>query len=282
MRRGLILAVVAAAFACAAGAARADVAVIADDGTTPFDGGIAVTSPLEQIAGQIASTVAGRTVSVRCENDTDWAAIASTHRFLPQQVLGFVSFFGGVPVAFTELSPDVCRSLQAFAIATTKPTKCATTKSELHTTTKIVREKVVKKVKGKKVVTWHTRNVQVTTAVDVPQPAGACFVDGREQTSDAPFWDNFFYTAESLQTLVHESIHLKGDGVEANAECYGMQWLSYAAQQLGDTADDAAAITAYYVTRLYPSRQNQSPAYWSAECKQDGALDLTPHDGVWP
>jgi hypothetical protein len=276
------MAVVAALFACAAGVARADIAVIANDGTTPFDGGVTTTSPLEQIAGSIASAIAGHPVAVRCENDTDWAVLAGSHRFLPQQVLGFVAFSGSVPAGFTELSPDVCRSLQAFASATTKPTKCATAKSELVTKLTTVREKIVKRAKGKTVVTWHTRTVPQTTLVNVLQPAGACFLAGRQLKDDGPFWDNFFSTIEALQTLVHESIHLKGDDVEAEAECYGMQSLAYAAQQLGDTADDAAAIASYYVTRLYPSRQSQSPQYWSAECKQDGALDLTPHDGLWP
>jgi hypothetical protein len=81
---------------------------------------------------------------------------------------------------------------------------------------------------------------------------------------------------------VHESIHLQGDPVEADAECYGMQHLAYAAQQLGDSPDDAAAIAQYYASLLYPSRRTQAPAYWSPECKPGGALDLTPNDGVWP
>lgn len=276
-----MLGLVAAAFACAAGAAKADVAAVANDGTTPFDGGGAVTSPLEQVAAQIASTVAGRPVSVRCESDDDWPAIASSHHFLPQRVLGFVSFLDGAPADFAELSPTVCRSLQAFAGAATKPTKCAS-RSEARTTTKTIRKKIVRTLKGKRIVTWRTRTIRQTTYVDVPQPIGACFADGRELVRDSAFWDTYFETAQALQTLVHEAVHLGGNDVEAEAECYGMQWLSYAAEQLGDTSDDAAAITAYYVTRLYPARQSQSPAYWSAECKADGALDLTPNDGVWP
>jgi hypothetical protein len=282
VRRALVFAAAAALFGCAAGVARADIAVVANDGTTPFDGGVAVTSPLEQIAGSIASKIAGRAVTVRCENDSDWAALAQRNRIEAGQVLGFVSFLAGGPVGYTELSPDVCRSLQAFAGATTKPTKCAGTKSEPKPVTRTVRQKLVTKINGRTVVTWRTHMTRETTYVEVPLPFGACYASGRELTDDQPFWNDYFYTAEALQTLVHESIHLKGDGVEAEAECYGMQWLAYAAQQLGDTPDDAAAITAYYVTRLYPSRQSQSPDYWSPECRQNGALDLTPNDGVWP
>jgi hypothetical protein len=281
--RGFVIAGIAAAvFACCAGVARADVATVADDGSTPFDGGVAVTSPLEALAGSIASTVAGRPVSVRCESDADWAMLAQNGRFAPAQVLGYVAFVGNRALDYAELSPLVCRSLQTFASATTKPTKCATTTSEPQTATHAVREKVVKLVNGKRVVSYRTRAVPSTTYVQVAQPPTPCFANGRQLANDNPFWDSYFSTAEALQTLVHEAIHLQGNPVEAQAECYGMQSLAYAAQQLGDTPDDAAAIAAYYVTQLYPARQTQTPDYWSADCRPNGALDLTPNDGVWP
>jgi hypothetical protein len=272
----------AAVFACCAGVARADVAPVANDGGTPFDGGVTVTSPLEAVAGSIASTLAGRPVSVRCEGDAEWATLAQAGHFAPSQVLGYVGFVGNGPLDYTELSPLVCRSLQSFATATTKPTKCTTTKQQPQVVTQVVRETVTKRVRGKRVVSYRNRNVETTTYVDVPLPAGPCFANGHELSSANPFWDAYFTTAEALQTLAHEAVHLKGDPVEAQAECYGMQSLAYAAQQLGDTPDDAAAIATYYATRLYPSRQTQSPDYWSADCRENGALDLTPNDGVWP
>jgi hypothetical protein len=145
-----------------------------------------------------------------------------------------------------------------------------------------VREKVVKLVNGKRVVSYRSHAVPSTTYVQVAQPPAPCFANGRQLANDNPFWDSYFSTAEALQTLVHEAIHLQGNPVEAQAECYGMQSLAYAAQQLGDTPDDAAAIAAYYVTQLYPARQTQTPDYWSADCRPNGALDLTPNDGVWP
>jgi hypothetical protein len=269
----LVAAAAAFLFAAGAGAARADVATIANDGSTPFDGGPAVTSPLEQAAASIASTIAGRIVSVRCEDEDDWSSLADASRFRPSSVLGYVSFVNGLPVDFTELSPDICRGLQSFAQAATKPTKCAA-----KAASRVVRERVVRVVKGKKVVRWRTKRVQ---SIPLAQPA-PCFVDGRQLTQGNAFWDTYFETAQALQTLVHESVHLRGDAVESNAECYGMQSLAYAAQQLGDTADDATAIARYYATRLYPLRQSQTPDYWSADCRENGALDLTPNDGVWP
>ena len=249
MKAFLAIAVVAITCAAFAGSARADVATVSNDGTDPWAGGAALTTPLEAAAAAIASHVAGRPVSVRCESDADWPGLADSN------VLGFVSFWSGRgPEDYTELSPDVCRSLQLFAQAETKPTKCAT----------------VTRVKKRRAYATVTK------------PAGPCFANGRELSHDVPFWNSYFYTAEALQTLVHESIHLKGDPVEAEAECYGMQWLAYAAQQLGDTADDANAIAQWYVLRLYPERETDAPDYWSPECKPGGALDLTPADGVFP
>lgn len=252
MRALLTLAVIAACSAAFAGAAHADVSTIVNDGTDPSSGGTAVTTPIEAAAGAIASHVAGRPVSVRCESDADWPGLADA------TVLGFVSFFDSAPVDFAELSPDVCRSLQSFAAADAKPTKCTTV------------TRVVRRVRRRRTYTTATN------------PAGPCFVNGRELSRNGPFWNAYFNTAEALQTLVHESIHLKGDPVEADAECYGMQWISYAAQQLGDTPDDANAIAQWYAARLYPQRQTADPAYWSPECKAGGALDLTPSDGVFP
>jgi hypothetical protein len=254
------LAVLAALFACCAGVARADVATVADDGSQPWDGGGAVTTPIEALAGQIASSIAGRPVGARCESDSDWAALTEP------SFLGFVSFLGAEPVDFAERSPTVCRSLESFALAPAKPTKCARTVRVRHTTIRIVRR----------------RRIRVTTYVRVARPPAPCFAGGRQLGGDQPFWDGYFADAEAIQTLAHESIHLKGDAVEAEAECYGMQAVASVAQQLGDAADDGRAIAQYYATLLYPQRQTQSPAYWSAECSPGGALDLTPDDGVWP
>ena len=259
VKRFVVAGVAAVVFACAAGAARADVAVVPNDGSTPFDGGAEVTSPLEAAAGAIASHIAGRPVSVRCEADADWATLAGNAGYQPSQILGYVTFLNGGAGDVAELSSDICRSLQTFAAATTKPTKCQ------------VATRVVVRIRRKR------------TYSSVLQPFAPCFVNGAQlNPTDQPFWNQYFYVAEALQTLAHESIHLQGDPVEADAECYGMQWVAYAAQQLGDTPDDAAAIAQYYATRLYPTRQSQSPAYWSPECRPNGKLDLTPGDNAWP
>jgi hypothetical protein len=270
----LVAGVATALFACFAGVARADVASI-PTGTDPWTGGAAVTSPLESVAASIASTIAGRPVTVRCEDDADWETLTGSAGFDSSSILGYVSFADGRPLDFAELSPDTCRWLQSFAAAGTKPTKCAATTNVPQTTTRTVR----KRVQGRLV----RRRVRITTYRTVSAAPAPCYSGGYElDRSNDTFWNGYFYTAAAIQTLVHESIHLQGDAVEAEAECYGMQWLAYAARQLGDTPDDATAIAQYYATRVYPSREQQTPAYWSAECRANGALDLTPNDGAWP
>jgi len=273
VQKFLVAAAATVLFAACAGAARADVATVANDGSTPFDGGVAVTSPLEQIAGSVASTIAGRVVSVRCEADDDWTSLAQDGGFRPSQVLGYVSFVNGIPVDYAELGPDICRSLQTFAEAAAKPTKCVA-----KATPQEMREKIVTVVNGKRVVRWKTKTIQ-SVPLTAPAP---CFANGKRLIQGNAFWDGYFDTAEALQTLVHESIHLRGDAVESHAECYGMQYLATAAQQLGDTPDDATAIARYYATTLYPLRRTQTPEYWSADCRANGALDLTPNDNAWP
>ena len=49
------------------------------------------TSNLEVLAGQIATHIAGRDASVRCEGDTDWTDLAEQRRFNPAFELGYVS-----------------------------------------------------------------------------------------------------------------------------------------------------------------------------------------------
>jgi hypothetical protein len=262
------------AVACFTGVAHADVATVPADGVDPWSGGALVTTPLESAAGAIASRIAGRPVSIRCEGDGDWQALTTGAGFESSSILGYVSFWGGRPLDFAELSPDTCRRLEAFAAAAAKPTKCVTTATVPQTTTRTVR----KRVRGRLL----TSIVRVTTYKTVAQPAAPCFAGGRELTANGDFWSSYFYTSAAIQTLVHESQHLKGDPVEAEAECYGMQWLAYAAQQLGDTPDDAAAIAQYYATRVYPLREKQTPEYWSSECRAGGALDLASADPAWP
>ena len=236
-------------------------------------------SPIEVLAGKIASHIAGRTVSVRCEGPVAWTALTGVTTGQASEA-GFVSTTWDSTTGellttsdYAELDGgSICRLLQSFAAATTKPTQC---------------------------LSAATPQV-FTTAVEVrpaTQVSGPCYLtDGREAAPMTPaFWASYALYAVAILTLAHESIHLAGivggklgDGLEvgdqlaeAKADCYGMQWMPYVARQLGDTRPDAQAIADYYWRTIYQSeRTSIFPQYWSANCANGRALDL--HLSNWP
>jgi hypothetical protein len=299
-----LLLVAAAVALLAAPTALADIGTVPNDGSLPWASG-ADTSPLEALAGQIASTISGRSVSVRCEGDYDWGLLAAQHNVDPAAELGYVPFWIhtlngvaiGAPFAdtYTEISPLVCAHLNDFAVAATKPTKCSVTSDVAQYTTRTVRTKVTiakrvrVKVRGrfvfrtKRSTRWVSKQVVDTTYVQVTDPPAPCYLGDENQLapqSDA-YWSEYFWYARSMLTLAHESIHLRGDMSEVDASCYGLQWVDYVAQQLGATPDDAAAIASYDADYAYPLYKNV-PGYWSADCHDGGALDLHPDSSIWP
>ena len=282
--------------------------------------------PLEQLAGRIATRIAGRPVSVRCEGDTDWLKLTTDRGVDPTRELGYVGVEiftrGGLvtavnTAAFTELSPGTCAALQAFAQADPKPTTCRPPVSV--TTTVLKAKRVATRVRvdlgpdpkrpGKRrtVVRTVWKTVQVPTAATTEQPGPAvpCYVDesGRAPrfAVDLSRADVRAYeiTAEAILTLAHEAVHLGGavggtttSGLsygdllaEARAECSGMQWMAYVAQQLGGSAADAVAIAQFQARWRYPLRNTPGNAaeYWSADCGAGGALDTrTDRAAPWP
>jgi hypothetical protein len=111
------------------------------------------------------------------------------------------------------------------------------------------------------------------------------------------YWAAYDLDAIAIFTLAHEAIHLGGvvggtlsngtavgdPQAEAKADCYGMQWIPYVAQQLGDTPDDAQAIARYVWDKVYPLSQPTHPEYWSPDCRPGGALDERPAGATaWP
>ncbi len=294
MRIFVALPVAAAALLVAAvlaPVASADSVPFADDGALPWVAGATVTSPLEGFAATVATRIAGRSVTVRCEGDNDWQKLAYEAKFDPNSVLGYVRRGSD----FMELSPRVCLYMQKFAAATSKPTKCSASVTEqvtVYETRRVQirqRFKVRVRVNGKLVsrwkyrTVWQTKQVPVTVERTVPGPPASCYVNGRAVVGglgDA-YWGEYHWYAQSMLTLAHESIHLSGRRDEAEATCYGIQWLPYVAEQFGATADDARAITTYAYNVIYP-RYKALPGYWSPECRDGGALDLRPADTRWP
>ena len=88
--------------------------------------------------------------------------------------------------------------------------------------------------------------------------------------------------AMALAVVAHESYHVLGYSNEAQVECYGMQSIWYVANKLGASVAEAQALGSLYATRMYPNRRAQTPAYWSAECRDGGKYDLRPGSHGWP
>lgn len=296
MRSLVVFLAVGASLACV-GSAQADTRVLDPTPNLPWTDPTH-HGPLEVLAGTIASHIAKRDVTVRCEGDNAWVALVTGNGGNPGSELGYVAASFYLDGRLAQISPvaevtgSVCLALQVFGSADAKPTKCA---AIVQKTLTVYRTQRVKKlVHGKQV--WVTERVASAVVKDVPGPPGPCYANHKQVAPmTAAFWDSYRSDALALLTLAHESIHLSGDvgGVlsnglfagdplaEVHAECYGLKWISYVAQQLGDTADDGDAIAQYAYDTIYPLYKGTS--YWSADCVPGGALDVRPPGRTaWP
>jgi len=85
-------------------------------------------------------------------------------------------------------------------------------------------------------------------------------------------------TAEAINTLAHESMHLRGFTDEAQAQCYAIQLDAWTVERLGGTAAEGADVAA-----LVLALQSYVPdEYRSSECRAGGALDLWPRSAAFP
>lgn len=310
----LICAAAVAFLATAAGVwappAQADTPVIPDDQSLPWTDP-SHASPLEQYLSGFASQFVSRPVRIMCFGEAEWAAIAAQRGADPNRLLGFVPIWwypslGLYAQDATEmfLSPRVCLHLWLFAKAAVKPTKCATTQTVTETVSDTEYRLVTVRVKQKKRVRvkgkWVVKTVYVTKRVwkpvtvtkevtrEVPGEPAPCY--GLTGATPAGGWETYWWHAASLLTYSHELVHLylarawqpvlPQDREEALAECVGMQMVTGTALLLGASEDDARAISRYVWERIYPGQQGTP--YWSADCQENGPLDATPNDGVWP
>jgi hypothetical protein len=91
-------------------------------------------------------------------------------------------------------------------------------------------------------------------------------------------WEVFNF-AWSVKVLAHESQHLRGIDNEARADCYGLQNIALVGRGLGLGEEEAQSIAEYAWENIYPRAEG---AYWSAECRDGGELDLHPDSPLWP
>jgi hypothetical protein len=250
----------------------------ASDGALPWASGAAEQSPFEIIASRIAGGIAQRSdVEARCEGETEWATLAADRHHDSAELLGYVQFtyepedggFALRPGALAELSPRACWNASEYA---KNPNPTCQTGTERQARRRWVqrpvrtRELVRRGGRWVKKSSWAKRRVRLTTYTTVPV-YGAC----------PPSRD----TVIGIWTLAHEAVHLSGVVAEDTTDCYGLQWIPWAAMQLGASAEYAKTIGAK-AWSLYQAERPLVPAYYSTECREDGALDRSPGDGVWP
>jgi hypothetical protein len=82
----------------------------------------------------------------------------------------------------------------------------------------------------------------------------------------------------AVHVLTHEAMHLRGETVEATAECQAVQRDRATAVLLGATPRQAEKLARTYWLTVYPEMPED---YSSAECKPGGALDENLSTAPW-
>lgn len=82
----------------------------------------------------------------------------------------------------------------------------------------------------------------------------------------------------AVHVVTHESMHLGGEGGEAQAECAAVQRDARTARLLGAPPAAAARLASAYWATVFPSMPD---AYRAGECRPGGALDEHLGDGPW-
>jgi len=83
---------------------------------------------------------------------------------------------------------------------------------------------------------------------------------------------------EAINTLTHESFHLRGFTDEAQTQCYAIQTDAWTAVRLGGTTAEGAAV-ASFILAVQPTLSTE---YQSSECRAGGTLDLHPETVAFP
>jgi sirohydrochlorin ferrochelatase len=88
-----------------------------------------------------------------------------------------------------------------------------------------------------------------------------------------------FEQVVAVHVLTHEAVHLTGVQSESLTECRALQRDTLVARALGASPEAARVLARRYAALAYPRMPS---AYRSSDCREDGAWDETPGDGVWP
>lgn len=210
-------------------------------------------------------------VFVVCNSPEQWAYLGQGSNTWGYVTFTYSYYTGVSPGKIAWLAPQTCLYLERFWLAGDKRsiTKNCVVGETTEYETQAYRVRVNRKVrvKGK----WVIRRVWITRYRDVPV----------QVPMYAECNDYLLGTLFSLQTLAHESIHLIGVRVEADAECFGMQFLRFAATGLGADSALAEEFVQDYYNRYYKVYRPGSE-YFRADCVDGGPPDLVPGSSVFP
>jgi hypothetical protein len=84
--------------------------------------------------------------------------------------------------------------------------------------------------------------------------------------------------AQAINTLTHESFHLRGIIDEATTQCYAIQTDGWTVVRLGGTPEEGIAVA----NVVLAEQPNMPSEYQSADCRAGGRLDLHPDTVAFP
>jgi hypothetical protein len=275
-------------FACAVAAALVlSATAAAANGPLPWAGGVEAVSEFEGKASATLSEYAERHVDAICASPEEWGQIGAAQGFDPSLVWGLTPFDAAGPLDFAVVSPQACLAASEWVYATDRRGQkwCVTgSKTEYRTETvsgvrtqyRMQTKTVLKHRNGKRVRV----RVRVRVAVKVP------YTETRQVPHEVPVESTCTdYVVPKLfgwQTLIHEGTHLAGVWNEAETDCWAMQNLPWFAWKMGIDQTQAREIGVDYWNLFYVPFRQQTPDYYSPECRDGGALDLSPDSHDWP
>jgi hypothetical protein len=280
-KAGLTFAAAAIAALVVATGARAE-----DRITGWLAGGSITATSFEQRLTSIATEIAGHASQVVCTHQDDWPILTRYWGREPNAItgLGFNSW--------VFIHPSYCPALETLAGSPQRRgiKECAmgvTTQMQTETRTETrtvphrgtVVEVVKKRVKKKGRWTWaNVRRTRVVTTYE--QVSVEVQVQVPVQVPVYGTCPSYAVTYFAVALLTHEAEHSWGTRVEAEAECRALQHLARTAMRLGVAKDFALELAADNLARYM--RLSPSSAYWSADCRDGGPMDLNPGLEGWP
>ncbi len=222
----------------------------------PWSGGLQRVAPFEAAASRIATSLAGRGVSIHCVDQATWRSLAAQKGFDPGNTWALTPLHwessSGTVIAdgYANFSPRACRLADSFL---SKHAENGTRICRHGTTTQ-----------------WTSRlsgrRGKPTSKVQLRVPVyGEC--------------DDWAAKLLAVHVLGHESMHLAGVVDEAEADCLAAQVDAFVATALGADPRFARSLAREYWAYYYRSQDRR---YRSPNCHDGGTLDIFPEQKGWP